>query len=60
MSTRVYDTGELYDIGSLSWDLYSMTMKNDFDFSSFMAKRENTADTAMTKFIEDFQKLAEG
>lgn len=60
MSTRVYDTGELYDIGSLSSDLYTMTMTNNSDFSSFMGKREKTADTAMTKFIDDFQKLAKG
>lgn len=60
MSTRVYDTGELYDIGSLSWDLYTMTMTNNLDFGSFMAKREKTAATAMDKFITDFEKLAEG
>ena len=39
MQNRVYDTGELYDIGGLSWELYSMTMSNNADFGSFMAKR---------------------
>lgn len=60
MQNRVYDTGELYDIGSLSWDLYSMTMSNNADFGSFMAKRQTNAEKAMEKFITDFEKLAEG
>lgn len=60
MQNRVYDTGELYDIGGLSWELYSLTMKNNADFGSFMAKRAPAAEKAMDKFIEDFEKLAEG
>ncbi|MHB1154162.1 MAG: hypothetical protein ACYCWE_20525 [Eubacteriales bacterium] len=60
MQNRVYDTGELYDIGGLSWELYSMTMSDNADFGSFMAKRATTAETAMEKFIADFEKLAEG
>ncbi|MDD4772507.1 MAG: hypothetical protein PHZ09_02750 [Eubacteriales bacterium] len=60
MQNRVYDTGELYDIGSLSWDLYTMTMTNNPDFGSFMAKRATNAEKAMDKFITDFEKLALG
>lgn len=59
MNNTRFDTGELYDIASLSWDLYTMTMTNNFDFGSFMAKKEKNAQKSLDKFISDFEKMAE-
>jgi hypothetical protein len=59
MNNRVFDCGELYDIAGLSWNMYSLTMKNTGDFASFLAKHEKVTAKSMDKFISKFEGMAD-
>ncbi len=59
MNSRVYDTGDIYNIGNLTWDLVFMSQTNDSNITSFLKKRSKAANKQLEKFINDFEKMAE-
>ncbi len=57
MSTRVVDTGDIYDIGGLSGLMYSLD--GITNFSSNISKKMKAANKYLEKFIESFEEMAE-
>jgi hypothetical protein len=59
MSSRVYDTGEIYDIGTVATDMYYLTQKDSLEFASFIAKKEKAAEKQLSTFIKNMSELSE-
>ena len=57
-STTVYDIGELYNFGDFGWQLISMTMKDDRNYTSVVEKHLGKIDKDIQKFITAYEKNA--
>ncbi len=56
-STRVYDTGSIYNWGNASDAVFSIIQKRDTNYVSTIKKYEKNVSKQIEKFVEAFKKL---
>lgn len=60
MSYRVYDTGEIYNIGGLADKLYSLSMGSKIGIATLLAKNQKVMNVTLEKsFVKPMKELAE-
>ena len=55
MNSRVYDTGEIYDIGTVATDMYYLTQKDSLEFASFIAKERDGGGKTTRNFYNKYE-----
>ena len=57
LNNRVYDLGLINDWGGISSEYENLVFNNQSDFASMYKKREKSAKNALTKFLNNIEKL---